>query len=178
MIDKDKVKVAKEWIELLAKGINPTTGEVVKDDDVINDVHISRCLFFVCEILKEVESQKTPSEHKARFAMSAEEAANIPVEHPDGIANFVRRINQNNPSNMRPLSVKTVIDWLKLKGYMMEVVKNDGHKTNHPTEKGTEIGISIETQTNADGSFFTRVVYGIPAQKLILENIASIISCI
>lgn len=178
MIDKEKVKVAKEWIELLAKGINPTTGEVVKDDDVINDVHISRCLFFVCEVLNEVESQRTPSEHKARFAMTKEEAAQIPVDSPDGIANFVRRINHNNPSNMRPLSVKTVIDWLKLEGYMKEVVKSDGHKTNHPTEKGMEIGITIETQTNADGSFFTRVVYGIPAQKLILDNISSIISTI
>ena len=39
------LKHAKEYIENMANGINPLTGESVKDDDLINNVRISRCLF-------------------------------------------------------------------------------------------------------------------------------------
>ena len=45
MIDVEKLNSAKAWIEKLANGINPLNDELVKDDDLINNVHISRCLF-------------------------------------------------------------------------------------------------------------------------------------
>ena len=46
MIDIEKFKSAKMWIEKLANGVNPLNDELVKDDDLINNVHISRCLFY------------------------------------------------------------------------------------------------------------------------------------
>ena len=55
MIDKTKLKTAQEWIEKLANGINPLTSEPVKENDIVNNVHISRCLFFVSEMLKKVK---------------------------------------------------------------------------------------------------------------------------
>lgn len=42
---------AKEYIEKLANGINPTTGELIQNDSVINDAKIIRCLFFVKDVL-------------------------------------------------------------------------------------------------------------------------------
>ena len=48
------VKRAKEYISKMANGINPLTGEQVKDDDMINNIKISRCLFFVNDILNEI----------------------------------------------------------------------------------------------------------------------------
>lgn len=47
MIDISKLRTAQDWIEKLANGINPLTLEPVKEDDIVNNVHISRCLFFV-----------------------------------------------------------------------------------------------------------------------------------
>ena len=53
MFDKSAIEQAKEYIKEMANGINPLTGEVVLDNDLINDVKISRCLFFVSEVLDE-----------------------------------------------------------------------------------------------------------------------------
>ena len=41
------LKHAKEYIEKMANGINPLTGEIVPDNDLINNIRISRCLFYV-----------------------------------------------------------------------------------------------------------------------------------
>lgn len=45
MIDTDKLRIAKEWISKLANGINPLDNNLIKDEDIVNNVHISRCLF-------------------------------------------------------------------------------------------------------------------------------------
>ena len=48
------LKHAKGYIEKLANGINPLTGEIVPDNELINNIRISRCLFYVNEVLGEV----------------------------------------------------------------------------------------------------------------------------
>ena len=50
-IDQKKLSVATDWISKLANGINPIDGSVLPDSDVVNNVHISRCLFFVSNLL-------------------------------------------------------------------------------------------------------------------------------
>ena len=45
MEEKEKIAIAQDWVSQLANGINPLNGNVLKEDDVVNNVHISRCLF-------------------------------------------------------------------------------------------------------------------------------------
>jgi hypothetical protein len=52
MEEKDKLALAQEWIRKLANGINPLNGNAVKEDDVVNNVHISRCLFYVADVME------------------------------------------------------------------------------------------------------------------------------
>jgi hypothetical protein len=59
MIDMEKLVTAKVWIEKLANGINPLNDELVKEDDLINNVHISRCLFYVTELLDGIKAGTT-----------------------------------------------------------------------------------------------------------------------
>ena len=47
----DLLKHAKGYIEKLANGINPLTGENIPETDIINNIRISRCLFYVNNIL-------------------------------------------------------------------------------------------------------------------------------
>ena len=54
----EKLATAKVWIEKLANGINPLNDELVKEDDLINNVHISRCLFYVTELLDGIKAEK------------------------------------------------------------------------------------------------------------------------
>ena len=53
-MDIELLKHAKYYIEKMANGVNPLTNEIVPDDDLINNVRISRCLFYVNNILGKV----------------------------------------------------------------------------------------------------------------------------
>lgn len=52
MTELEKIAYAKTYIEKLANGINPLTDQPVPDSDSINNVRISRCLFYVSDILR------------------------------------------------------------------------------------------------------------------------------
>lgn len=175
MIDMEKLITAKVWIEKLANGINPLNDELVKDDDLINNVHISRCLFYVTELLNEIKANTAVGERDRKpFFLSSKDAANIHTSTPNGIANFVRLVNGYIPADMKPLSAAQVIKWLRKEGVLQEVSKGNGHKTNLPTEKGNSLGINIEVQRNPDGIDYQRVVYSVDAQRFLLKNIESI----
>lgn len=179
MIDMEKLNTAKVWIEKLANGINPLNDELVKDEDLINNVHISRCLFYVAELLGEIKVKKTAERRGGKtFYLSSKDAANIQISTPNGIANFVRLVNGNIPTDMKQLPVSQVIKWLRNEGLLQEVSKEDGHKTNLPTEKGNRLGIITEIQKNADGLEYQRVIYSIGAQRFLLNNIESIVASI
>lgn len=50
---------AQMYLEKLANGINPLTDEEVAENDVVNNVRISRCLFYSSGILKQKQSVKS-----------------------------------------------------------------------------------------------------------------------
>ena len=174
MVDLSKLKTAKDWMEKLANGINPLTSEPVKEGDIVNNVHISRCLFFIREVLEKIETAETASNGKRSFWMTALEAEKIVISGPCGIAQFTKTVNESIPANMKPLSVATVIKWLRNNGYLYEARKDDKHKTNLPTEKGIKMGMNVTVQLNSEGKEYKRVLYDISAQKVMLNNIESI----
>lgn len=64
MNDNQKLLKAKSYLDKLANGINPVTNEIVPESDTINNIHISRCLFYISDVLRNViegntDSQKT-----------------------------------------------------------------------------------------------------------------------
>lgn len=174
LTSKDKLKTAHDWIEKLANGINPITLEPVMEKDIINDVHISRCLFFVSEILAKLEAHNSTPNRQRSFRLSSSEAERIPITSPSGIVQFTRIVNEHIPEDMKPLSVKMAISWLRNEGYLYEEIVDDRRKTNLPTEKGNELGITVRIERNADGQEFRRVIYDISAQRFMLSNIESI----
>jgi hypothetical protein len=175
MIDVSKLKTAQDWIEKLANGINPLTSEPLKEDDIVNNVHISRCLFFVSETLGKLDIVESVSNKKRRtFWMPAREAEQIEILAPCGIALFTKTVNEHIPADMKPLSVAVVIRWLRNNGYLYEVSIDEKHKTNLPTEKGIQLGITVKVQQNTEGKDFQKVIYSISAQKFLLTNIESI----
>ena len=45
---------AQNYIEKMANGINPLTGKKVPQNETINNIRISRCLFYVNDVLKNI----------------------------------------------------------------------------------------------------------------------------
>ncbi len=54
MTELETSQRAKMYIDKLANGINPLDDTHAKDDNVINNVRVSRCLFFVSDTLRKV----------------------------------------------------------------------------------------------------------------------------
>lgn len=98
-IDQKKLKVATDWISKLANGMNPIDGSTLPDNDIVNNVHISRCLFFVSNLLEDIGKKKTSSkkQYELEFQLSPEIVSNVYVAEKTGIAMFVKEINKVIP---------------------------------------------------------------------------------
>ncbi len=73
MTELETLERAKMYIDKLANGINPLNDEPVKDDDIVNNIRISRCLFYVSNILKNVIERPTvvvARQKKKAFSLS------------------------------------------------------------------------------------------------------------
>ncbi len=64
MEDIEVLKHAQRYIESMANGVDPLTGEIVSDSDLINNVRISRCLFYVNEKLKSLINEGNSPKRK------------------------------------------------------------------------------------------------------------------
>ena len=171
-VDQNKVKVAIDWIKDLANGINPIDGRVLSDNDVVNNVHISRCLFFVAELLEDAGKRNTSSvkQYDKKFSLSPEDLSRIYITERTTISVFVREINKVIPDGMKPLAIPSVTNWLVRIGYLNEVLKEDGHKTRIPSDLGKSIGITSELKSGPNGEY-TSIIYDANAQRFILENL-------
>ena len=47
MTELEKIAYAKSFIDKLANGINPLDDTPIPDDDIANNVRLSRCFFYV-----------------------------------------------------------------------------------------------------------------------------------
>ena len=76
MTELEKIAYAKTYIEKLANGINPLTDQPVPDSDSINNVRISRCLFYVSDILRQIAENGGVSQRKTKTAKVQQKADN------------------------------------------------------------------------------------------------------
>ena len=59
MTELEKIAYAKSFIDKLANGINPLDDTPIPDDDIANNVRLSRCFFYVSSILqKEIDRER------------------------------------------------------------------------------------------------------------------------
>ena len=181
MTELEKIAYAKNFIDKLANGINPIDDTPVKEDDVINNVRLSRCFFYVSEVLNQVIENggvNPPAKvHRERFSLSAEavqafeySAAPLPVSE------IAKRISAlKDDPNMRNLSAQSITGWLVSIG-MLYVLRVDEKTTvKRPTEEGIRLGISTEARHGQYGDY-TAVLYSEAAQHFIVDNIDAIIA--
>ena len=171
-IDQNKLQVAIDWINKLANGMNPIDGRVLPDSDIVNNVHISRCLFFVSSVLEGLGKKKSSQQkqYELEFQLTPEMATKVYIAEKTGIAMFVKEINKVIPDNMQPLTATKVNQWLVSIGYLEEQERGDGHKYKAPTELGTSIGISSAWKEGTHGQYLA-ISYDANAQRIILENL-------
>ena len=182
MSELEKIQNAKLYIDKLARGINPVNDLPVDEQDIINDVHISRCFFYVAEVLERLaaeEEMAPPPRKKAKkqpFAITKEQCERFEYSDvPITVSEIARRLNiaaEAGPDSQ--LRYSSITFWL-IEINMLTISKYpDGKEVKRPTEQGAALGISTAERESAGGTY-TVVVYGRTAQRFIVENINAVL---
>ncbi len=183
----DTMKHAKEYIDKLANGIDPFTDKPVPDDDIVNNVKLSRCFFYISGILEkvienggEVTSEKTvevikpqkrgavviTDEVRARFKCFINEVS---------LSTFTDMINKHLDSDVSvKLKSTAIADWLTVIGMIDCEELPSGKLKRVPTENGISEGIRLN-EYFTDGGFLRYAIMLSPAaQQFVLDNIDAI----
>lgn len=183
MTDLEIMQHAKAYLDKLARGIDPLTGREVPEGDIINNVRISRCLFYVSDVLRQVienggicvkparKSGKTP------FLLSFEERAQYPFsDWPVTVSVIAQRLNEMVDLNtVQKLKTTSLTKALVNFGLLFEEERPGGGKSKRPTEAGESLGIHTVQRVGQNGEY-TAVVYSREAQQFILDNLDAIIA--
>lgn len=184
MTELEKMQRAKMYIDKLANGINPLDDNLIEDSDVVNNVRISRCLFYVSEILQQVidnngavVAKSTPKVKKKPFALSQENIINYQVsEIPLTISEMVNGLNSMiNTEEYKKINYKHIALWLVDIGMLEIISQPNGKNAKHPTEQGEKLGIFLEDRMGGKGPY-TVTLYNEAAQRFIVDNIDTIVA--
>lgn len=166
----ETLKRAKYYIECLADGIDPITNKKVNENDVVNNVKVSRCLHFVKDVLD--ENIKNYKVKKIPFNITKEQLVNFEYVENINISKITAYINDFIDDGMEKLKVVTITKWLFNNGYL-----TNEEKRKLPTKKGIELGLTVEDRVNFNGIHYQVVLYSIDMQKIIISNIENIVLC-
>ena len=181
MAELTKLLHAKDYMDKLSNGIDPTSDKVLTREALLNNITLSRCFFFVSDILRQVIENDGYVGRRVRsnvkllpFMLSEEARKQIEVtEAPTMIKQFTDRINSLiDVDAMQKLKVTALTGWLVKEGLLKEETIND-KKRKLPTKAGEKLGIYSETREGQYGGYIA-TLYKESAQKHIVNNLDQI----
>ena len=183
MTDLEIMQHAKDYLDKLAKGIDPLTGREVPEGEILRNVRISRCLSYVSDVLRQVIENggvqvKTLREsEKAPYALSFEDRGRYVFgDWPLSVSQIAQRLNELvDLETMQKLKTTSITKFLQQSGLLFDEEGPGGNKNKRPTEAGWKLGIST-TQRSGQNGEYTAVVYNREAQQFILDNLDAIIA--
>lgn len=180
MTELETLNHAKAYMEKLARGINPLDDSIIPDNDVVNNVRLSRCFFYVADVLRQVIDNggitKQPKGKKLPFYLTAEQREAFAFsEDPLTISEVANRVNDLIAMDiMVRFSRTTLTEWLLSIGLIQAELQENGTLSKKPTAEGERLGITLENRVGNNGVFRV-VVYNMDAQHFIIDNIDSVI---
>lgn len=186
MTEKEKLQLAKKYIDYLARGFNPLDESPVSNDDIVRNIRISKCLLYVSGVLDEVIEKgigekktyykKETKDTKEEFNISYEDRERFifsskPMtvsEIADGISELV------DGEKVKPLKATVINEWLLQNGFLYEEERY-GKKNKLVTDEGKSIGINEVEMISQAGMPYKRITHSIDSQQFIIDNLDSII---
>lgn len=183
MNELDIMKHAKSYIDQLANGIDPISGQEVPADSVLNQARLSRCFFYVSDVLGQVienggqVGRKPRAGKKAAFSLSMESRQQVEYSsEPLNLSSFLQRLDALVDRDVtKRIPRKATAAWLMEKGFLQEVPNplGPGH-TKVPTEAGFAIGLSLDHRKGPRGPY-TVTLYNEEAQRFLVDNLDDIL---
>lgn len=179
MTELEKVLYTKSFIDKLANGVNPLNDEPIPEGELLNNVRISRCMFYVSGILdgvcKRIDTKpkkKNRNADKAPFLLTDEQIQNFDyAENGTYISYIIEQLNSFiDIESMQRIKRRSVVEWLIAEGYLYIFDEQNGKIFKRPTQKGVELGLIEERRTRANGEAYWVVMYNKNAQEFIVEN--------
>lgn len=147
---------------------------------MINNVRISRCLFYVSKVLDDVikNNNKKRTNGSIPFYMDNDTIKGYRItDEKLSISKVASRINELKANdNMKNLRGSDICSWLVSIGLLKEVEYNV-KKRKRPTDLGIESGISVE-HVITNMSEYDLVVYDKNMQIFIIDNFESLLGYI
>ena len=179
MTELDKIKRAEMYLRKMAEGINPLTDEYVGEDDMINNVRITRCLYYVSDILQQVIANggvvgaqvKQKKQKRSDFYITDEQHAMlVPFEQPAFAKDIVEKINEvTADNNCKKFAARWIGEYFVSIG-MIEVIDN----SKIATDAGKDFGIQTEKRRSMYGKELWVNKYSPDAQRFIIDNLEAI----
>ena len=182
MTELEKIEYAKSFMDKLANGINPLDDTPVPEGDVVNHVRLSRCFFFVSEILRQVIDNggvnppvKPARGGKQAFILNKEAKAKLQVsETPLTVSELVSYLNgMIDKDSTKNLATTAITGWMVDQGFLAVVELSGGKTSKLPTPAGNEIGLLTEERTGMYGTYSV-VKYSAAAQVFIFDHMEAI----
>ena len=179
MTEIEKIAYAKGFLDKLAEGVNPIDNSAIPEGDVVNNVRISRCLFYVSDVLRQViENGGTQRRHsRCDLTLTPEQLAAFPYSDvPLKVSEIVARIKALAGDENARFSAVRITNWLLSIGAMTETSEGYGKKTRVPTASGRDLGIIGEDRTGLNGDAYCVIRYSRRAQEFIIDNFEAILN--
>ena len=189
------IEHAKDYMDLLAQGVDPISQRAVGPESVVAEPRLQKCFAFVSEILEELLTtggyvalpdagpdapQYELVRKKTAFRLTPAQRQRVYIPQtpvtPNAFVNQVNRVIDS--AAMEKLSVRSINAWLLKNGYVSETKQPAviNRTVMKPMEKAA--GIGIETAEVADpntGEIKSRLVLNPRAQRFLLDNLDGIL---
>ena len=178
MTELEMIQRAKIYMEKLAMGINPLDDSPVPEEELINNVRISRCFTFTAQMLgRMAEKQSSPSKKRPALSLDFDARSKFDFSNePIPVSHITKRLNDLlQDDRMLQFNYSDITGWLRELDLLYSKPDQDGKYSRYPTPQGEALGISVEMRTGAQGTYKT-VLYNLDAQKFILDNLDAIIN--
>ena len=201
MNKRQVIQHAKNYMDLLSKGIDPISQKEVGPVSIVAEPRLQKCFAFVSNILEELlangghvalpdEGPDAPPNasapqydlvrRKAPFRLSQEQRRDVYItKTPIAPGTFINHINRViDGEAMEKLSFKRINAWLLRNGYVT-VAKQPmliNRSVMKPMQKATKIGIEeVETTDPKTGEIKSRIMLTPKAQQFLLDNLDRIL---
>lgn len=178
MTEIEILEHAKSYIDKLANGIDPMTDMPVGEGDAVNNVRVSRCLFYVSEVLSKVIASggipTAPKPKKRPFFLTAEQLSRYPyADRAVTVSEIADNLNAlADAEQCLKMPYTHITGWLVGIG-ALELCTVEGKSVKRPTARGGALGITTEQRTGRNGDY-TVVVYSRAAQQFIADNLEAV----
>ena len=185
MTDFKRIEHAKNFIDKMAHGINPLDDTPIPDGDIVHNIHVSRCLLYVSEILKKEMGREKIKTSKNQdlppFSVTAEQLQWFEYSHlPISVSVMGAKINalvkdEVAEGRMQKFSYRKINYWLRDIGMIEWREWGKVKKKRFPTEAGEEMGLVLKIWENY-GRRSPVIYLSEQAQHFIIDNIEAVIA--